>query len=44
MDKLKVSKKGPVPGLRPLQNGISSHRDRLKIQKFEQEKRNRISY
>ncbi|KEH32899.1 hypothetical protein MTR_3g010695 [Medicago truncatula] len=24
-----VSKKGPVPGLRPLQNGISSHRDRF---------------
>ena len=25
----KVSKNGPVPGLRPLQNGISSHRDRF---------------
>jgi hypothetical protein len=26
---IKVSKNGPVPGLRPLQIGIGSHRDRF---------------
>jgi len=44
---IKVSKNGPVPGLRPLQNGISSHRDRFstfsrRIQ--EQEKKESESY